>query len=223
VIATSAANLADGVVKDPAEVKRYGSVIQKEARRLAETVSQVLEFAAPAEPVREPVDLEALAQDAIQALEPERLAAGVAITLSADKQAAEVLGDASALRRALLNLLSNAIKYGRRGGDVEVSLAREGEEVLIVVADRGIGIPESERERIFEPFFRGREAVLAQIRGNGLGLSLVRRIAAAHGGSVSVSSVHGEGSRFTLRLRAQTAAERVPQAEPGVPEANPSR
>lgn len=225
VIATSAANLADGVVRDPEQVKRYGSVIQKEARRLAETVSQVLELAAPAEAVREPVDLEALAQDAIQALEADRLAAGMRITLQADKAAAAVLGDAAALRRALLNLLSNALKYGRRGGDVVVSLARDGEDVLIEVADRGIGIPESERERIFEPFYRGREAVAAQIRGNGLGLSLVRRIAAAHGGSVSVFSIHGEGSRFTLRLRAPAAAaaESVHEPESGVPETNPSR
>lgn len=204
-------------------MKRYGSVIQKEARRLAETVSQVLEFAAPAEAVREPVDLEALAQDAIQALEADRLVAGVGITLQAAEAAAAVLGDAAALRRALLNLLSNALKYGRRGSEVRVSLARDGEDVLIEVADQGIGIPESERVRIFEPFYRGREAVVAQIRGNGLGLSLVRRIAAAHGGSVGVTSVHGEGSRFTLRLRAAPAAARVHEPQSGVPETHPSR
>jgi len=224
VIATSAANLADGVVRDPEQVKRYGAVIQKEARRLAETVSQVLEFASPVEAVREPVDLEALVQDAIQALEAERAAAGVAIKLQVDKAAAAVLGDAAALRRALLNLLTNALKYGRSGGDVVVSLARDGDDVLLSVADQGIGVPESERERIFEPFYRGREAVAGQVRGNGLGLSLVRRIAAAHGGSVSVTSVHGEGSRFTLRLKAPVQmAERERQSQRGVPETNPSR
>jgi signal transduction histidine kinase len=225
VIATSAANLADGVVRDPEQVKRYGSLIQKEARRLGEMVSQVLEFAVPPEAERLPVDLEAVVQDAAQAVETERLAAGIGLRLDVDKAAAAALGDAAALRRALLNLLTNAIKYGRPGTDVVVSVAREGGELLLCVADRGIGVPESERERIFEPFYRGREAVAAQIRGNGLGLSLVRRIAAAHGGRVNVEGVHGEGSRFTLRLPAPPpdASGQLPSPESGVPQTNPTR
>jgi len=222
VIATSARNLKDGVVSEPEQVKRYGDVIHKEARRLAETVSQVLEFATPRPARSEPVDLEALAREAIQALEPEAQAAGVSIALQAEP-GASVLGDASSLRSALLNLISNAIKYGR-GSDVRVSLRREDDALLLSVEDQGLGIPDSERERIFEPFYRGGEATAAQIRGNGLGLSLVRRIAAAHGGSVTVESIHGKGSRFTLRLRAPAAgaAERAPHPEPGVPETNPS-
>jgi two-component system sensor histidine kinase SenX3 len=105
-----------------------------------------------------------------------------------------------------------------------VGVLREGDEVRIRVADRGIGVPESERRRIFEPFYRGHEAVAAQIRGNGLGLSLVRRIAAAHGGDVSVESVHGEGSCFTLRLAAPAVSRAEPAHPDGsVPEAHPSR
>jgi signal transduction histidine kinase len=225
VIATSAANLADGVVREPEQVKRYGSLIQQEARRLGEMVSQVLEFAAPPAAERRPLDLAAVVGDAAQAVEPERLAAGIGLRVEVDQQALHALGDAAALRRGVLNLLTNAIKYGRPGTDVVVSVSREGGELLLSVADRGIGIPESERERIFEPFYRGREAVAAQIRGNGLGLSLVRRIAAAHGGRVSVDSVHGEGSRFTLRLPAP-APEALDQAlhpESGVPQTNPTR
>jgi two-component system sensor histidine kinase SenX3 len=223
VIAQSARNLADGVVKDPEHVKRYGGVIHKEARRLAETVSQVLEFAAPPAPAGEPVDLVALAQDAIQALEAEAHAAGSRVVLRADGEVT-ALGDAPSLRRALLNLLSNAIKYGR-GGDVQVALAREQDCVLVSVADQGLGIPDSERARVFEPFYRGHEAVSEQISGNGLGLSLVSRIAQSHGGRVELESVHGKGSRFTLRLRAPAAgaAESAPHTEPGVPETNPSR
>jgi signal transduction histidine kinase len=222
VIATSARNLKDGVVSEPEQVKRYGDVIHKEARRLAETVSQVLEFATPRPARSEPVDLPELAREAIHALTPEAQAAGVSIALQAEP-GATVLGDASSLRSALLNLISNAIKYGR-GSDVRVSLRREDDSLLLSVEDQGLGIPDSERERIFEPFYRGGEATAAQIRGNGLGLSLVRRIAAAHGGSVTVESIHGKGSRFALRLRAPAAgaAERAPHPEPGVPETNPS-
>jgi signal transduction histidine kinase len=224
VIATSAANLADGVVRDPEQVKRYGSMIQKEARRLGEMVSQVLEFAAPAAAERRPVDLLAIVKDAVQATEPERSAAGMGLKLELDERAAMALGDAAALRRALLNLLTNATKYGRAGTDVVVGVARDKGELLVSIADRGLGVEESERDRIFQPFYRGREAVAAQIRGNGLGLSLVSRIAAAHGGRVTVESVHGEGSRFTFRLPAPPPAALLPlQPESGVPEANPSR
>lgn len=224
VIGTSAANLADGVVKDPEQVKRYGAVIQKQARQLGEMVSQVLEFASPGNAIRERVDLETVVREAIQAVEPERLSAGVEIKLSVATPGAAALGDAAALRRALVNLLTNAIKYGRPGTDIQVGVLREGDEARIRVADRGIGVPESERRRIFEPFYRGQEAVAAQIRGNGLGLSLVQRIAAAHGGSVSLESVHGEGSCFTLRLAAPAVSGAEPAHTDGsVPEAHPSR
>ncbi|HEY8460811.1 MAG TPA: sensor histidine kinase, partial [Blastocatellia bacterium] len=75
-----------------------------------------------------------------------------------------------------------------------------GEEVQIKVSDRGLGVPASEQERIFEPFYRGKEAQAAQIHGNGLGLSLVKHIVTAHGGRVTVESKIGQGSVFILHL-----------------------
>jgi two-component system, OmpR family, sensor histidine kinase SenX3 len=116
------------------------------------------------------------------------------------------------LSRAIQNLLSNAMKYG--GDSRWIGLSAEpvktanGEEVLIGVSDRGLGIAPSEQERVFEPFYRGKEAQAAQIRGNGLGLSLVKHIVAAHGGRVSVESKVGQGSEFVLRLPVLTLAER---------------
>lgn len=224
VIATSAANLADGVVRDPDQVRRYGTVIQKAARRLGETVSQVLEFAGPAPAARLPVDLAAAVREAAEAVEAERLQAGIELKLGLDPEAA-VLGDTSALQRAVENLLTNAIKYGRPGTSVALELARSDGVVTLSVSDSGMGVPESERERIFEPFYRGSEAVAAQIRGNGLGLSLVRRIATAHGGSISLESVHGRGSRFILRLPSAGAPteEHAQHSEPGVPQATATR
>ncbi|HMB26936.1 MAG TPA: sensor histidine kinase, partial [Blastocatellia bacterium] len=82
-----------------------------------------------------------------------------------------------------------------------------GDEVQIRVSDRGLGVASSEQERIFEPFYRGKEVAAAQIRGNGLGLSLVKHIIAAHGGRVSVESNVGQGSVFILHLPILTAAE----------------
>jgi len=123
-----------------------------------------------------------------------------------------IKADAAALSRAIQNLLSNAMKYG--GDSRWIGLSAEpvktsaGEEVQIRVSDRGLGIAPSEQERVFEPFYRGKEVVAAQIRGNGLGLSLVKHVIAAHGGRVSVESKVGQGSVFILYLPVLTAAER---------------
>jgi signal transduction histidine kinase len=227
VIATSAANLADGVAREPEQVKRYGAVIQKECRRLAEMVSQVLEFASPAVVLsKHPVDLAVTVAEAAAATEQERTAADMSLSVRLDPTATRVLGDAAALRRAVENLLTNAAKYGGQGTIVEVTSARAGDSVVLSVADHGPGVPESERERIFEPFYRGRQAVAGQIRGNGLGLSLVRRIAVAHGGKVELETSPGHGSRFLLRLPAPAAApiaNLVGTTDAQQPQANPSR
>ena len=121
-----------------------------------------------------------------------------------------VRGDHAALRRAVQNLVHNAIKYGGEKGPVSVRVTAEAAhgqpEVWIAIEDRGLGIPPSEKERIFEPFFRGEEAQARQIRGSGLGLSLVQRIVEAHGGRVTLESEPGRGSTFTIALPVSSAA-----------------
>jgi two-component system phosphate regulon sensor histidine kinase PhoR len=115
-----------------------------------------------------------------------------------------VLGDAPALRSAVQNLVANAVKYGGRDRWVGVRAQhvreRRKSEVRITVTDHGPGIPASELPHIFEPFYRGAEALEKQIHGNGLGLSLVRRIVTAHGGRVSVATKPGSGTAFTISL-----------------------
>jgi two-component system phosphate regulon sensor histidine kinase PhoR len=123
-----------------------------------------------------------------------------------------VLGDAAALRSAVQNLIANAVKYGGRDRwvGVRAQLARERRrsEVRITVSDHGPGIPASELPHIFEPFYRGAEATERQIHGNGLGLSLVRRIVTAHGGKVTVATRPGAGSAFTIALPVASADAR---------------
>ena len=117
-----------------------------------------------------------------------------------------VIGDEAALRSAVQNLVANAVKYG--GADRWVGIRAEQvkdhgrSEVRITVSDHGPGIPPDELPRIFDPFYRGGDALARQIHGNGLGLSLVKRIVAAHGGQVTVSTRAGAGSAFTISLPA---------------------
>jgi signal transduction histidine kinase len=142
---------------------------------------------------REPVELLALAAEEAARVQAE-----------ADGDALTVLGDERLLRRALRNLLENARRYG--GGGLRVSVQREANGAAEVrVCDRGPGVPEADRERIFEPFFR-LPGHAEHEGGVGLGLALVRQIAQAHGGSVRCEPRQGGGSCFRLSLPGQDAA-----------------
>ena len=114
-------------------------------------------------------------------------------------------GDAQSLQQAIENLLSNAVKYAEDGRWIRVKAASTdaGKTVSMTVEDRGAGVDPSEAEQIFEPFYRGRRAVDAQIPGSGLGLSLVRSTAEAHHGRVVFARVPNSGSSFTIRLPAR--------------------
>jgi signal transduction histidine kinase len=141
---------------------------------------------------RDPVDLLPLAAEEAARVQAE-----------AGGDPAVVPGDERLLRRALRNLLENARRYG--GGTVELVVRNGPVTVEVDVLDRGPGVPEAYRERIFEPFFR-LPGHAEREGGVGLGLALVRQIAAAHGGSVRCTARAGGGSCFTLCLPAAAAA-----------------
>src|SRR5690606_30293890 len=191
VINAAAGNLADGVVDQPGRVKRYGAAIQSEARRLADTVERVLQLAGisagRAVAGTTAVPVANLVESAVAATRHEADAAGVTVEvdIAADLLQSptdpagvlRIIGDATALRSAIQNLISNAIKYGGEARWVRVTASSQGPHtVRIAVEDRGPGIPAADRKHIFEPFYRGRDAVARQIHGSGLGLHLVRRI-----------------------------------------------
>jgi two-component system sensor histidine kinase SenX3 len=113
-----------------------------------------------------------------------------------------VAGDAGALRSALLNILGNAVKYSAAGGTVDVSATVRGNRVRLSVVDRGLGIDRVDLPHIFKPFYRGRRAVDAQVRGTGVGLSVVRNVIDAHRGEIHVDSRPGAGTTVTIELPA---------------------
>ena len=127
-----------------------------------------------------------------------------------------MLGDALRLEGAVVNVLGNAVKYTPRGGSVTVRTLEEGDHVVVEVVDTGIGVPFDELAHLTEPWFRARNATASGIGGDGLGLSLVRDAVEAHGGTVSVTSVDGEGTTVRLLLPAPgPAAPHAPPAPAG--------
>src|SRR5208283_5287994 len=115
-----------------------------------------------------------------------------------------VRGDANLLSQLFSNLLANAVKYSPHGGLIRITAAQDGTQIAVVIEDQGIGIPGADLERVFERYYRGSNT--SGIGGTGVGLSLVRTIVDLHKGTIAVESREGEGSRFTIRFPAVTAA-----------------
>jgi signal transduction histidine kinase len=213
VMSSAAENLADGVVRDPEQVRRYGATLRSEARRLSVLIDQVLGYVGTysgAVPLgQEPVDVKSLVQETLGTLATPLRDAGMSVEVAVPEEIPPLQGDGPALQRCLANLLHNAIKY--RGSSsallitAQEEAARGGRRVALTVSDRGVGFAPEEAARLFEPFFRGQAAKAAQAPGTGLGLAVVRRTGEALGGTVEAAPRGGGGSVFTLRL---PAAER---------------
>jgi signal transduction histidine kinase len=209
VIRSAADNLADGIVEGDAQVRKYGELVRGEGRRLTDMVEQILEFSGIQSGDRrlnaQPVMIEPLVRGVIAASASLTAAAGIAVDVTLPDNLPPVLGDEPALGRVVQNLFANAIKYGSAGSWIGVEARRQGNDVLLTIADRGIGIDPSEQARVFEPFYRAPAVIAAQIQGAGLGLSLVERIVQAHGGTVTVRSTAGSGAAFTVQLPIATS------------------
>jgi signal transduction histidine kinase len=211
VIRGAAHNIKRGVVQERAQLEQYSGLIIQHTEQLTDMIEQLLELAGARKNrialARNPVELGGVLQEAIAATKRDAKIAGCAVELSILTALPEVSGDAAALRRVFQNLLTNAARHGGTGGWIGVTATTvNGSEPIIEVrvADRGPGIPEKEQAEIFKPFVRGAAAQEKQIRGSGLGLSLVKAIVEAHGGVVLVRSQPGQGATFTVRLPANT-------------------
>jgi len=183
--------------------RRFLGVIERNARRLLRLVGDLL-FAAQVEAgtlslAHEPVDLEAVVCEAVEAGRPRAEQANVALAAETEP-VPELQGDSERLGQVLDNLISNALKFTPAGGSVTVGLHRRNGAAVVSVADTGIGIPPAEQVRLFERFYRTSSATERSIPGIGLGLSISRAIALGHGGAISVQSEEGRGTTFTVEL-----------------------
>jgi signal transduction histidine kinase len=144
------------------------------------------------------IELAALVRDVLVEAKQDADRAGVEVEYNLIDLT--VRGDRVQLFEALANVIGNAIKYTRDNGKVTVSMEQKSGLARVVVVDNGMGIPAEEQKRIFEPFFRARDAAETVTDGVGLGLYLGQRVVERHGGRILLESRHGEGSTFVIEL-----------------------
>jgi signal transduction histidine kinase len=226
VIHTAAYNLQGKMANNPAQVEKYGALIQQESGRLGELVEQVLQFASThagrAIQEREPLSVESVIDETMEAHKDVIDGCHCVVVKAVDPGLPPVLGDSRALGQVIGNLLCNAAKYGVYGSNngsangsdrgsnwigifASKAAGDQPAAIEIRISDRGPGIPADEQEHIFDPFFRGSRAVQDQIHGTGLGLSLVKKIVEAHGGNIRVKSELMKGAEFIVWLPAAPA------------------
>ena len=184
--------------------QEYFRIIREESERLTALINNILDFsrieAGRKEYEFKETNLAELVHSTLESYRFQIQQNGFAFDENISGDIPPVIVDREAIARSLLNLVNNALKYSKDRKYIGVSLYRSDTWVNLEVRDRGIGIPKNEQEKIFEKFYRCGDALVHNIKGSGLGLSLVRHIARAHGGDVLVESAPEKGSKFTIAL-----------------------
>jgi signal transduction histidine kinase len=209
--------LSEGKVADETQRKHFLQIISGETARLTRLINNVLDFARIERGEKkynfERCDLKEVVRDTVESYRPQLESKGFMLNLSLPAEKIEVNADCDALAQVLVNLLSNAEKYSASGKEIAVELRRQRDEnsshVLMSphpivaelrVLDRGPGVPRGTEEKIFEQFYRANDSLSSGIQGSGLGLTLARQIARAHGGDVRYEGREGGGSCFVLTM-----------------------
>jgi signal transduction histidine kinase len=199
--------LAEGRVGDPAKQRSYLAIISAETARLTRLINNVLDFARLERGEKryhfQPCDVVGVVREAAGSYQPHLESNGFRFECELPSSEVRVNGDRDALAQVVVNLLSNAEKYS--GDQKEISVRVESQTrplpyVEVRVLDRGLGVPRGSEEKIFEKFYRAHDSLGSGIQGSGLGLTLARQIARAHGGEVVYEPRPGGGSCFSLRL-----------------------
>ena len=193
-----------GRLSSKEKYQEYFRIIREESERLSALINNILDFsrieAGRKEYDFKETDLAELVRSSLDSYRFQIEQNGFAFEENISSDIPPVNVDREAIARSLLNLVNNALKYSKDKKYVGVNLYRANGSVNLEVCDRGIGIPVNEQEKIFEKFYRCGDPLVHNVKGSGLGLSLVRHIARAHGGDVLVESAPEQGSKFTIAL-----------------------
>jgi signal transduction histidine kinase len=190
---------------DPSVIPRFAEQLEREAFRLSRIVSDLLDLSRleTGAELDEEVGLDQVVREERDRYEEAAREGGLTLSIGLGP-VAPVRGSARDLSLLVRNLVDNAIRYTKPGGRVDVTLSGQGDEVVLSVADTGVGIPTRELPRIFERFYRVDRARSRETGGTGLGLSIVKHVIENHGGTVSVTSELGRGTCFEVRLPSAT-------------------
>ena len=176
------------------EAKSLLGAITREVQRLEHLSEEYLRVARLPQPRMEADDLASTVRDIVEFAKPEMVRAGLELHLELASEVPPALFDEGQIRQALLNMMRNAREAMPDGGTIDVYVRAEGMSVVVGVDDRGAGIPEDVRARIFDPFFSTKG------EGTGLGLAITRQIVEAHGGSIACEGREGGGTSFRILL-----------------------
>ncbi|MBC8097595.1 MAG: HAMP domain-containing histidine kinase, partial [Akkermansiaceae bacterium] len=199
--------LAEGRVTDSAKQRSYLNIITAETARLTRLINNVLDFSRMERGEKKynfrDCDLVQLVHETIESYRPHLENDGYRLETDFTPGALPIKGDGDALAQVIVNLLSNAEKYSGTGKEISVNVTRRDGPlpcVEVKISDRGLGVPHGSEQKIFEKFYRAHDSLSSGIQGSGLGLTLARQIARAHGGDVICEAREGGGSCFSLRL-----------------------
>ncbi len=181
-------------VKNNPEANEELGIISQEITRLDRVVRTFLDFTRPVDLATEELDLTSLAGEVLTLMDAEATASGVEIRFEHPPSPVKVKGDSDLLKQAILNVCRNSLDVMPDGGKLDVRLARNGSDALLTIADTGPGIPETEREKIFQLYYSTKH------RGSGIGLAMTFRAVQLHGGTIEVGGKEGEGAEFRFRL-----------------------
>ncbi|MGZ4033539.1 MAG: sensor histidine kinase [Bacteroidia bacterium] len=197
--------LLDGGLEDPSINRNYLERAEKSVDRMItiiddlEAISQLETGELQIEP--EKFDIVALARDVAEAQEMKATAKGIILTLPEDTKPIFVYADRFRIRQVIVNLIVNSVKYGKEYGETKIRFYDVGENIMIEIADNGIGIGKDHLPRLFERFYRVDKSRSREQGGTGLGLAIVKHIIEAHNQTINVMSTEGAGTVFSFTLK----------------------
>ena len=193
-----------GRVKDEGKKRDYYRIIGEETRRLNKLIDNILDFS-KIEAGRKTynfvdADIGEVIESVLAGYSYQITNSGFELKTNIESNLPAVLVDRDAISQVVLNLLDNAVKYSREIKEISIEVKTNDSNLTIEITDRGMGIPRAEQKKIFEKFYRVSNGLVHDVKGSGLGLSLVKHIIEAHKGKILLESEVGKGSRFTIRL-----------------------